>query len=144
MIDVRGGRTIGEAGPPRAYGIVRWLTNARAAIHLPQRHMLLVALGYLVTRLVLLRELRVSGRVYQADVTYYHDWAQTMVSAQHLPTRDGWQYRVGAALLFLLSDVVPAHFSTVFNLLMFVCDLGVTVTLTAVAVREGRFRGVWV
>ena len=54
-----------------------------------------------------------------------------------------WQYPVGAALLFLLSNLVPAHFSTVFSLLMLACDLGITATLTAVAVRERRFRGVW-
>jgi hypothetical protein len=141
MTDDRGGKTVGEAGTPRADGIVRWL---RAETQAPQRQVLLVALGYLVTRLVLIRELRVSGDIYQFDVSHYHGWVLTIVNMHHLPTGAGWQYPVGAALLFLLSDVVPAHFSTVFSLLMLVCDLGVTLTLTAVAVREGRFRGVWV
>jgi hypothetical protein len=143
MTDDRDGMTVGEAGTPRANGIVRWLENARPAIQTTQRQLLLVALGYLVTRLVLIRELRVAGDKYSLDVYDYHAWALTMVRMHHLPTDAGWQYPVGAALLFLLSNLVPAQFSTVFSLLMFMCDLGITVTLTVVAVRGGRFRGVW-
>jgi len=100
-------------------------------------------LGYAVTRLVLIRELRVDGYVFSPDVSNYHAWALTMVHTHHLPTDPSYQYPVGAALLFLLSNLVPAHFSTVFSLLMLGCDLGITLTLTAVAVRAGRFRGVW-
>ena len=143
MTDDRGGRTVGEAGTPRAVEIRRWLTNARAAMQASQRQVLLVMLGYLVTRLALIRELRVIGYVYKPDVVNYHTWALTMVHAHHLPADPSYQYPVGAALLFLLSNLVPAHFSTVFSLLMLVCDLGITVTLTAVAVRAGRFWGVW-
>jgi hypothetical protein len=51
MTDDRDGMTVGEAGTPRANGIVRWLENARPAIQTTQRQLLLVALGYLVTRL---------------------------------------------------------------------------------------------
>lgn len=143
MTDVSGNSTVGEARTPSVNGTARWLVRVQAETATPQRQVLLVMLGYLVTRLALIRELRVSGAVYQADVVYYHDWAQTIVNAHHLPTVASWQYPAGAALLFLLSNLVPGHFSTVFNLLMFVCDLGVTVTLTAAAVRGGRFRGVW-
>jgi hypothetical protein len=135
--------TGGEAGTPRADRIVSWLEDAGAAAQAPQRQLLLVALGYLVTRLVLIRELGASGGKYSLDVYDYHAWALTMVRMHHLPTGAGWQYPVGAALLFLLSNLVPGHFSTVLSLLMLGCDLGITVTLTAVAVRGGRFRGVW-
>ena len=143
MTNDRGGKTVGEAGTPRADEIRRWLPNARASVDARQRHLLLVALGYLVTRLVLIRELQSSGGKYSLDVYDYHAWALTMVRTHHLPTTASWQYPVGAALLFLLSNLVPAHFSTVFSLFMLACDLGITATLTALALREGRFRGVW-
>lgn len=100
--------------------------------------------GWLLTRLWLAHELGWFGGVKNyEDVVLYQQWAAGMVHYGHLPSAAGWQYPVGAALLFLIPQIWAAHYDFIFCLLMLACDLGVTVTLVLVGRREDDFRGAW-
>jgi len=110
-----------------------------------QGQLLLIACTWLLTRLLLARDLGWLGsKTDYEDVSGYHTWAVGMLQTHQLPTGSTWQYPIGAALLFLLADVGPARYDATFCLLMFACDLGITTTLAAVGYRERRFRGVWI
>ncbi len=111
----------------------------------PRGQLLLVAFVWLLTRLLMARDLGWLGsRTDYEDVGSYHAWALSMLHTHQLPTGSTWQYPVGAAVLFLLADVGPIHYDASFCLLMYACDLGITVTIATVAYRERRFRGAWV
>ena len=110
----------------------------------PRGQLLLVAVVWLLTRLALLQDLGWLGRATSyEDVSLYRAWATQMVHTHQLPTGTSWQYPVGAALLFLVAELGPAHYDRTFCLLMLACDLGITATLATLSYRECRFHGVW-
>ena len=108
------------------------------------RQLVLIAFGWLVTRLAIVQDLGWlrHGTSYE-DVSVYRAWAIHMVHTHDLPTGSNWQYPVGAALLFLLAELGPAHYDRTFCLLMLACDLGVTAVLAAISYRERHFHGAW-
>jgi Glycosyltransferase family 87 len=109
-----------------------------------RRQLTLIAVIWLVTRLALLQDLGWLGRTTSyEDVSVYRAWATQMVHTHQLPAGTSWQYPVGAALLFLLAELGPAHYDRTFCLLMLACDLGITATLATLSYRERRFQGVW-
>ena len=106
-------------------------------------HVLVVAGAWLITRLFLAHELGLLGGVGKnyEDVGLYQHWASSMAATHSLPTGSSWQYPVGAAWLFLLAHLENSHYGAFFCVLMFACDLSVTVLLTAVATRNRSYWG---
>lgn len=104
----------------------------------------LIGFTWIVTRLAIAQDLGWFGpRTSFEDVSLYRAWATQMVHTHQLPAGTSWQYPIGAALLFLLAELGPAHYDRTFCLMMLACDLGITVTIATVGWREHRFHGVW-
>ena len=76
------------------------------------------------------------GKDYE-DVSTYQQWASLMLATHHLPTVSSWQYPVGAAWLFLIPHLDDNHYGAIFCLLMYACDLGITLVLWSAANRGG-------
>jgi hypothetical protein len=104
----------------------------------------LLAAAWLATRASMAVQLGwFGGSKFYEDVRAYQYWASLMLATHHLPTVSSWQYPVGAAWLFLIPHLDNNHYGAIFCLLMYACDLGLTLVLWSVARRGGQVFGVW-
>ena len=97
---------------------------------------------WLVSRTVLY--LRVTAPHMSGDVGIYQRWYACCLAHGTFPVGDPmWQYPPGAALVFWLAGRLPGNYVDNFVALAIVCDLAITVVLSARARRGGSMAGAW-
>jgi hypothetical protein len=97
---------------------------------------------WLVSRTVLY--LRVTAPHMSGDVGIYQRWYACCLAHGTFPVGDPmWQYPPGAALVFWLAGRLPGNYVDNFVALAIVCDLAITLMLSARARRDGSMAGAW-
>lgn len=125
------------------------MTDSRRRI---QRRIQWAALGWLVTRVVLVLLVTAHagpldgyGSKSQGDIEDYAGWADNYLVHMSMPTGTNWQYPPLVAPLLLLPKLVPdMSYYSAFVLWAFLADAVIAVTLLWTAARRnGSVLGVW-
>ena len=101
---------------------------------------------WLFTRAALVAQLYIQshGNINYEDLQLFLKWAHNFVETSHAPVDGAWQYPPGAIYIFLLPLYLPWNPLQTYIGMFLLADLGITLSLIFLSVRNNSSAGVWV